>query len=198
MAETCCQLVGDLNLGLDGCVISVNMSTTTEVVTACGDQALEGPTIGSVNLSAYADNNVWIGCPSRAGVNTQFIRKYDCENDKIYFIFAGRGQSFYTGEADRFVTLDQVLNNNNESISASSSSGPSSLYMRTTQVNGYGMSYAGAPISFDTSAEGTEISLGGIFSGNTYYLQSFSFEAQPGQLPIVSYSLVYSDVGGIL
>jgi hypothetical protein len=83
------------------------------------------------------------------------------------------------------------MSNANEAVSASSSSGPSTVYTKTTQYNGYGMTYNGDPISFTTDAEGTEISLGGIFSGNTYYLQSFSFEAQPGQFPIVTYSLVH-------
>jgi len=197
MAGTgCCQLVGDLDLGLAGCLISINTSSSTEVITACGDEPLEGPTIGSVSITAYADNNIWVGCPSRAGVNISFIRKYDCVLDKVYFIFSGQGQSYYTGDANRYVNLYKTLPTTSEALSASSSSGPASIYMKTTQVNGYGMSYSGNPISFSTTPEGTEISLGGVLD-KVYYLQSFNFEAQPGQIPIVSYSLVYAEGEGV-
>jgi len=194
MADKCCQIVGDLDLGLDGCIISISTNCSTEVVTACGDEALEGPSTGSINISAYVNNDIWIGCPSKAGVSIPFIRKYDCEEDQVYFIFSGQGQSFYTGEVSEFVTLHQELPTSCEAIQASSSSGPTGIYMRSTQINGYGMSYSGNPIEFTTTAEGTEIQLGGIFDG-TYYLQSFNFDAQPGQLPVVSYSLVYP-IGG--
>lgn len=185
----CCNLVGNLDLGLTGCIISVNTSSATEIITACGDDPLEGPTIDTLSISAYADVGVWVGCPSRAGLNIPFVRKYDCINDVVYFIFSGRGQSFFTGEADKHVTLFKVLPTKSEALSASSGGGPSSLYMKSKQTNGYGMSYDGGPINFDTDPEGTTIALGGIFN-KTYYLQSFNFEAQSGQIPVVSYSLV--------
>lgn len=190
MAE-CCQLVGDLELGIDGCVISVSTNSATEVITACGDNPQEGPTTGTISLTAYASTELWVGCPSRAGVSIPFVRKYDCVNDETHFIFSGRGQSFYVGDANQFVSLYRKLSTTTDSVSASSSSGPAAIYTRATQYNGYGMTYDGDPIKFTTTAEGTEIVLGGIFAGITYYLQSFSFEAQPGQFPIVTYSLVH-------
>ena len=192
MANGCCQLVGALDLGIDGCFISVSTNSSTEIVTSCGDTLYEGPTVGSVNLTAYASTELWVGCPARAGVSIPFIRKYDCDTDTVYFIFSGRGQSFYVGDSDKYVSLYQTVSSTTESMSASSSSGPATVYMKSIQYNGYGMTYKGDPIGFTTSAAGTEISLGGIFSGETYYLQNFSFEASPGQFPIVSYSLVYS------
>ena len=189
MAVNCCQLVGNLDLGLEGCIISINTSSSTEVIMACGEDPLEGPTTGTVSISAYvADSQVWIGCPSRAGVSIPFIRKYDCENDKVHFIFSGQGQSFISGGADKYVSLNKILPTTSRSVSASSASGPSSLYMDTLQTNGYGLSYDGGPINFTTSKEGTTMSI----LGNTCYLQSFSFEAQPGQIPVVSYSFVYA------
>jgi len=191
MANECCQLVGDLDLGLDGCIISVNTNCSTEVVMACGEDPLEGASVGTVSLSAYADTTVWVGCPSKAGVSIPFVRKYDCVADQVYFIFSGQGQSFYSGDANRFVSLNKTLPTSCESISASSSSGPAAIYMKTAQINGYGLTYNGNPISFTTSPQGTEITLGGVLS-RTYYLQNFSFDAQPGQIPVVSYSLIYS------
>lgn len=187
----CCQLVGDLELGLDGCIVSINSTCNTEVISSCGDEAVEGASTQTVSISAYADNVVWIGCPSKAGVSIPFIRKYDCEDDIVYFIFSGQGQSFYTGNADQFVTLHQTLPTECTSFSASSSSGPAGIYMQTTQVNGYGMTYTGGPINFTTSPEGTEADLGTVL-GTGYYLQNFSLDAQPGQMPTVSYSFVRS------
>ena len=191
MADECCLLVGDLDLGLNGCFISVNSSCTTEVGAVCGDEPQEGPTVGVVNLSAHASRDLWIGCPSRAGVSIPYIRKYDCDLDKLYFIFSGQGQSFFTGEAGQFVSLNTLLPTSCEALNANSSSGPASLYTRSTQYNGYGMTYDGSPISFVTDADSTVIDLGGIFRDNVYYLQSFNLELTPGQLPVVSYSMVY-------
>jgi hypothetical protein len=197
MAGECCQLVGALDLGLDGCFISVSTNCSTEIGAICGDDPVEGPTIGTVNLSAYMGEELWVGCPSKAGVSIPFIRKYDCENDRLYFIFNGKGQSFYNGDADQFVSLHTVLPTSCTSINASSGSGPASIYNVSTQINGYGMSYDSGPINFSTDAKGTAIELGGIFSGPVYYLQNFSLDLQPGQLPTVSYSLVFSPNGGI-
>jgi hypothetical protein len=152
----------------------------------------------SVNISAlhtYAGGTfeIWQDCPTKAGVSIPYITKYDCENDKVYFIFSGQGQSFGVGSYSSLVTLKNALATTCTALSASSSSGPSALYMMDTQTNGYGMKYEGGPITFDTTADGTEISLGGIFQNITMYLQSFSVDAQPGQYPMVSYTLVYAN-----
>lgn len=192
----CCQLVGNLDLGINnGCIISVSSSSTTEVIMACGDEPLEGATTGTISLSAYASTDLWVGCACRAGVSIPFIRKYDCIEDKVYFIFSGQGQSFYTGDKPASISLVGVLNSTTDSISASSSSGPASIYSNSKQYNGFGMRYTGEPISFTTTPKGTEIDIGGVFGNGPFYLQNFSFEAQPGQLPVVTYSLVYS-IGG--
>jgi hypothetical protein len=189
-----CNLVGNLNLGIeDACVISVSVSSNTEFAGICDDQLLEGATTGSVNISAYGDTDVWYGEPCKAGVSIPYVKKYDCTNgrDEVHLIFQGRGQSFYTGNADEYVSIFKEANIKSTSLNASSSSGPASLYELQTQTNGYGLSYSGDPFDFSTDPNGTEISLGGIFSGNTYYLQNFNLELQSGSLPIVTYSLVY-------
>ena len=186
----CCKLVGNLDLGIDGCIISINSSCSTEVITACVDEAVEGPTTGSISLTAYADEHIWIGCPARAGVSIPYVRKYDCDNDIVYFIFSGKGQSYKVGDISS-ISLMQTLSTTCTALSASSTSGPTALYMQETQTNGYGMTYSGDPISFSTTPTGTEIALGGIFKDVICYLQNFSFQAQPGELPTVTYSLVY-------
>lgn len=193
MAEDCCKLVGNFQTGLDGCIVSVSTSCSTEFGAICNDTPIEGPTVGTLNIAGYADDQLWKGCPSRAGVNISFVRKYDCAKDKLYFIFNGKGQSFYTGDANKFVSLHSEVKENCPAISASSQSGPATIYTESTQINGYGMTYKGGPISFTTDAKGTSLSLGGIFSDvDTYYLQSFNLELTPAQLPIATYSFVYS------
>jgi hypothetical protein len=194
MADECCRLVGDLDLGIDGCIISFNDSCTTEIAVVCGDEPLPGPTTGTVSITGYADDDIWVGCPSKAGVSIPFARKYDCETDTVHFIFSGQGQSFYTGEANQFVSLTNELSSDCMSIQADSSSGPASIYSVSTQVNGYGMTYNGGPISFTTSSLGTTITFpnSSILTADTYYLNNFSLDLQPGQLPTASYSFSYA------
>jgi hypothetical protein len=195
MAEECCQLVGNLDLGFPGCVISISTSCNTEGIIACGDEnPLKGPTTGSVNITAYADTTPWIGCPTKAGVSIPYIRKYDCVNDIVYFIPSGQGQSFLSGDARGMVSIKYPLSEC-ESINASSTGGPASIYMQTTQINGYGLVYNGDPIAISTSPEMEPISIGGPFSGVDTYLQNFNFDAQPGQPPTVTYTFVY---GGMI
>ena len=182
----CCQLVGNLSLGLDGCIISISTSSSSEVAAVCGDEPLEGPVTHSVSISGYASDIIWTGCPGKAGVNIPYIRKYDCAINKLYFIFAGQGQSFISGPVGGFASLYKSFSSIT-SFSASSSSGPASVYMETTQTNGYGLRYSGGPFSFTTSELSIPINLGSL---GDHYLQSFSFDAQPGQLPIASYNFV--------
>ena len=190
MATDCCRLVGNLDLNLYGCIISVNVTGKTDVNVACGEP-LHGATTGSVSLTGYVSNKMFVGCPSRAGVSIPWIRKYDCENNKVYFIFSGEGSSFIEGEADQFVTLNKELDREYTSINASASSGPHSIYMETTHKDGYGLTYNGGPISFTTDATSTIIPNFGVGEGDMY-LQSFNLEANPGNIPTVSYSFVFS------
>ena len=187
MANECCQLVGNLNLGIDGCIISVSSNCSTEIGVVCGSDPIEGPSTQTVSISAYGSTSIWTGCPAKAGVSISYVRKYDCVNDIVYLIFAGQGQSFISGNIST-VSLNSALATSCTSYSASSSSGPATIYMEATQTNGYGLSYTGDPISFDTANMDTTFSLGNL--GNDFYLQSFNFDAQPGQFPVVSYTFV--------
>lgn len=190
MGNECCNLVGNLKLGLEGCIISINVTGKTDVNIACGEP-LPGPTTGSVSLTGYVSNEMFVGCPSRAGVNIPWIRKYDCDSNKVHFIFSGEGSSFIEGEAGQFVTLNKSLDREYTSINASSSSGPQSIYMKTTHIDGYGLTYNGGPISFTTKPESTVIPNFGVGEGDMY-LQNFNLEASPGNIPTVSYSFVFT------
>lgn len=190
---SCCQLVGDLQVSFTGCLISINTSCSTESIVACGEEnPLPGPSSGSLNITGFADTVPWVGCPSKAGLSLSYIRKYDCDNDVLYFIPSGQGQSFVSGDIERYAKVKYPLSSC-MSMSASSTSGPASIYMLTEQTNGYGLVYTGSPISINTTPGMEPISLPGL-PGPTgpFYLQSFNLEAQPGQIPTASYSFVFS------
>jgi hypothetical protein len=192
---SCCQLVGSLSLGIGGCITSISTNYSTEIIMSCGgEQPLEGPSVGTVNITAFADTIPWIGCPSKAGLSVSYVRKYDCENDIVYFIPSGQGQSFISGDLRGYVSIKYPITSS-KSMNANSSSGPTSIYMSTTQTNGYGLSYSGQPISIDTTPGMAPINLGGDFGGSEMYLQNFSFDANPAQLPIVTYSYIYGKRG---
>jgi hypothetical protein len=186
-AACCCQLVSGLQVGFDG-IISISTSSSSEVAAVCGDEPLEGPVTHTVSITGYASKEIWMRCPGKAGVNIPYIRKYDCVNNVLYFIFAGQGQSFVSGDVGGLAAVNKAFSSV-DSISASSQGGPTSIYMLTTQTNGYGLEYSGSPISFSTSDLALPIGLGSSLGG-PHYLQSFNLDAQPGQLPIASYTFV--------
>lgn len=187
----CCQLAGNLVVG-KGCYISANTSCSTEITNACGDDTpLAGPTTQTITLAGYASSTVHIGCPGRAGVSIPRITKYDCVNDEVYFLFAGEGQSYVAGDVEGLASINNTVDApSSSSFSASSSSGPTSIYMETSQENGYGLNYSGDPISFTTTKEGTTVNLNIGNIGGGFYLQSFSLDMQPGQLPVANYTFI--------
>lgn len=192
MADACCQLVGNLDLGLGlGCIISINSSCSTEMTNACGATTpMAGPSIQTVNLVAYATDSIHVGCAGSASVAINWIRKYDCIQDRVHFIFAGEGEASLIGDVEDLAEIKYPLGTTDcTAISASSQSGPASIYSISQQQMGYGLIYKGDPISFSTDDAGTSITLGGTFAG-TFYLQSFSLDMQPGQFPTATYTMV--------
>jgi len=192
MAIDCCNLVGNFNLDFDGCIISVSSNCSTEILNPCGpENLLEGASIQTVTIAGYASNSIHLGCPASAGVSIPWLRKYDCINNITYFIFAGEGEANVVGDLNGIARLKFSVGSKCKALSAASSSGPASIYMYTDQTNGYGLEYMGGPIPFNTDKSGTIINLGSLL-GNNFYLQSFSYDAQSGQLPVANYTLVKS------
>jgi hypothetical protein len=187
----CCYLTSNFYVSDDlGCIISVSVSTSTET-SKVGDCVIVGPTIGTVSIAGYATDIIHTGCPGRAGVQLSWIRKYDCDNDIVYFIFSGEGKSQIAGDIGGLATLNTKVCTN-ISISASSTSGPA-LYTNMEQDEGYGLKYSGNPIIFDTSIE-TDLNFDANKVGAPYEdckLQNFSLECTPGQIPVASYSYVF-------
>ncbi len=196
MVESCCKLVGNLKLSDTlGCIISVNVSSRLEIIKKCGTDLLIGPSTGTVSITGYAvtptdvDSGLHTGCPGRANVSIPWIKKYDCDNDVVYLISGGEGSASIAGDVDNLATLNIPSGRSFPSISASSTSGPATVYMETEQEDGYGLNYTGGPIAFDTTDE-LIISNFGVGSG-PLYLQNFSVEFNPGQIPTASYSFLF-------
>ncbi len=190
----CCYLTSNFYISDDlGCIISVSVSTSTET-SKIGDCVIVGPTIGTVALSGYASDTYHVGCPGRASVQLSWIRKYDCDNDVVYFIFSGEGKSQIAGDVGGLATFNPNTKvATNISISASSTAGPS-LYTHMEQEEGYGLKYSGNPIVFNTAVE-SDLNFDANKIGAPYpdcHLQNFSLECTPGQIPVASYSYVFS------
>lgn len=198
MAVSCCKLVGNYPIGGGlGCVTSVSISSSTET-SKFGDCIVVGPTIGTLSMTGYATNAIHVGCHGKAGVSIPWIRKYDCDRDEVHFLFSGGGKAYIAGDvtsdSGALVSLDQVVASY-EMVNASSASGPASLYMMETQYDGYGLRYTGEPLNFSTTNEddlvfrlGPSLGLDDMY----FYLQSFSAEFVPGQIPTASYSFVFT------
>jgi len=202
MAGTdCCQLVGDLDMSaIDGCVISINVSSSTEITDVC-DTIQAGPTIGNVSITGYSSNVIYIGCPSQAGVSISWARRYDCDTNTLYFMHTGQGQSFIAGEVSgntfvgdpnhNYVSLNERSDRQYYVMSASSTSGPTALYQRSLRLDGYGMNYTGDLFKFDTAQSlifDNALNLG----VGSWYLQSFNLSFNPGALPTASYSFLFA------
>lgn len=198
MASPCCKLVGNLDINLSGCIISVNMSSRAEIIKECDGQPLFGPSTGTISITGYAVNlnpntsPFHVDCPGRAGVSIPWVRRYDCDTNTVYMIPAGQGSSYVAGEVNGLASINISANPRMTftSYSASSSSGPATIYMETEQEDGYGLTYRGDPISFDT---GDALIFQNFMTpgGPELYLQSFSLEMSPGEIPVANYSFMF-------
>jgi len=187
----CCYLVSQFEsiTGINlptGCIISINNNINADYTNSCG---YAGQTVGSLNISGYASTEAHLGCPGRAGVQVKWLRKYDCELDKVYFIYLGGGRSYIGGEGHK-ASLEFEYPVKTKIISASSQSGPSSVFSFTEQTEGRGLSYTGTPISFSTASGPPQISNMGLGTG-PYYLQNFNIEVVPGSVPVANYTFAY-------
>jgi len=197
MADDCCRLVGDLILDIDGCIISINSSTRPEIIKECGTDILVGPTMGSVSITGYAviptenDSGIHTGCAGRAGVSIPWVRRYDCDDNIVYMISAGQGASFVVGPVETLATLNNTTGRKYPTINANAGSGPATVYMLSEQEDGYGLKYIGGPIAFDTA---TTLQYANFIEsgGPILYLNNFSLEMTPGEIPVASYSFTFS------
>ena len=181
-----CKLAGTLAL-TPNLIVSINVSANADVSYLDG-QLITGPTIGTVNIVGYADTNIYVGEMGRAGVSIEWARKYDCDNDIVYLLFSG-AKGYITGGASAYASLVESVASVN-SINASVASGPSVPYDDSNISIGMGLNYNGSPVSISVSNTGppSVVSIGGM---SDLYLQNFSLECNPGQVPMANYSFVF-------
>lgn len=194
--SNCCYLVGnffnDTPFNFSECIVSVNNNINTNLNDyGCGNLS-EGGSIGTLNISGYAGNTVHMGCTARAGVQILWMRKFICSTGLTHFIFQGSGRSFMYEDASKYVELYKTSEKKTQIITASSQSGPATLFTKAEQTEGLGMKYSAGPINFDTSSEaGCTLENLGLGKGD-YYLQNFNIELVPGSIPIASYTFAYN------
>jgi hypothetical protein len=172
--------------GINGCIVSINVQSSTEAITECGDDApLEGPTLETLNFTAYAYLDIWATEQAKAGLSINYIRKYDCVTDTVHFIANGQGQSYLYGNPTGVSLKNEFTTTT--IISAAASANQTGVATVINQKNGFGLSYSGGPISIDTSPEMPPVDVGDF---GLAYLQNFTFEAKAGQPPKVSYTFI--------
>ena len=194
MPNDCCKLVGNLSLSRNGCFLSFSMNSRTEIVKECDGEPLIGASTGTVSVTAYMDSTVagsrsriYSGCQSSANVSIPWTKRYDCETDTVYYINAGKGTSSIIGDTAPYAVIkNEAIVRRYPNISASVGSGPTTIYALQEQIDGYGLSYIGGPINFnsddDTSLTFTASSIippsvvmpAGI---TDLYLQSFNLNS---------------------
>jgi len=207
MAVDCCNIVAYYPTNKDN-LISVDSRSGTDA-TLIGGVLHPGATQGVATISAYPSDQLYRGCHASAKVDLPWISKYDCDADKMHYIYKGAGRSSVIGdysETSGDLGLEVYIPDGNELdtyryLKASASSGPMSLYTDELQTDGYGLVYKGLPWSFNTMDEGTLTiersdieSDGGSTNWGPIHLQSFNINFNPGELVVVTYSFSFTTV----
>lgn len=170
-------------------IISANLRSNIQVVITSERHILVGPSIGELSVTAYGEIAEF-SCPGRAGVNYEWIQRYDCMNDKVYFVPRGGDRAYIEGAVNN-ITMTEIPEAESTGFAASAGSGPHTVYMSSSHVDGYDFSYTGKP--FGISGRDTSI---GVFSSlipnAELYLTSFTWEQTPPNMPNVSYSFIFA------
>lgn len=205
----CCILASNFSniTGISDCLISANLTAKAEIVKECGTgpdgEVIFGPTIGSLSLTAYANlGSLHKDCQGRAGVSIPWARHQGCAfgigglDTGITFIKSGSGSSYVAGNVDGLASIVKSTGRKYPSISISSQSGPSSIGTVIEQTDGAGLIYNGLPstLSFDSSRDSMIFNFTVSYDGNSiseWYLQNFSLELTPGEIPVANYSFMF-------
>lgn len=193
MAECTCNVIASFPfLGGYG-IISANLRSNSQVIITSEKTVLVGPSIGELSVTAY-DEMAKFSCPGRAGVNYEWIQKHDCLNDIVYFVPRGGDRAYIEGAVNN-ITMTKILATESTGFAASAGSGPHTVYLSSSHVDGYDFGYNGKP--FGVSGRDTSI---GVFShlipDAELYLTSFTWEQSPPNIPNVSYSFIFAGKAG--
>ncbi len=180
-------------------IISANLRTNKEVSVTDAGIVLIGPTTGDLAITAYAPLTTSLDCPGRAGVSYSWERRIECTgggNLIIHFIPRAAGKAFKEGDVDNTIIMTNA-GTEYKSFSASAAGGPATPYLYLDHQDGYRFYYNGNPIRV-SPADGNTVKNVTIFdgilpAGSELYLQSFSWEYTPPNIPTVSYSFLFSN-----
>ena len=192
-------------VGFDG-IISVSLTGSSEfldIISQCDagpnvfDEArkqLKGPSVGSMNITAYAfaqgstDKRLGTSCPSQAGVELPTQQRFDCENNITRIIRTKTGQAFREGDPfDGLTILGEFCSF--RTVNANASSGPATPVVDTERFLGSDLIWTGPPFSFDTT---NSDSLDFNILGLDVKLTSFSIQASAPGVATNSYTFQYS------
>lgn len=196
----CCKLVGSFPTTAEGLIsVSSRGGTGFQFYTANNTNAITvEPSTGTVSISAYAATFVHEGCPGKATVNINWLRRTDCNT--FVYLFGGQGRSSITGDVSGlayFPNVSMIANPIAEytTVDASASSGPAALYTEDIQEDGIGLIYRGLPWFIDTSNESSckiNLTSYGIGGYGVCLLQSLSLQCVPGKVPTVNFDFIYN------
>jgi hypothetical protein len=194
-----CSLVGLLSSNYQGIIsASVNGSTTVEIAEDEGIVLL-GQTVNNLSISAYAflpgqDRFLGATCAASAQASMPWVSKYDCANDRTYFIPRAGGKASVINGPITGLSLECSPGIFNTEFNADASGGPASPIVNVIREDGFNLVYTGTPIPVATGYPQVYlISLG--FLGNIEaYLQSFSFSVSPPDVAKVQYSFVFNQI----
>lgn len=191
-----CDLTGLFPIEYTG-IISVSLSSSTEVNLTSTNVILTGPTTGTISMSAYPylpgqDRILGVNCPSSARAECKWVQKYDCFNSKMHFFPAWGGSASVSGDRIKGVSLEREVVSY-KSMSADASSGPAAPYFYSNQTDGFNLVYTGRPISIESGRPQAYNILSDILPGGTeIYLSSFDISVDPPTRSTVNYNFIFS------
>jgi hypothetical protein len=196
MAGCSCHIAGMLDINYSG-IISASINGGTSIEVSDEGLVLLGTTLNTLSLTAYpfSPGGDWFlgaRCPSSAQAQIEWIQKYDCYNDKMYFIPKSGSKASISGGPLNDVRLGCDPNITSYDFNASAQSGPVTPYLKNYRKDGFNLIYTGGPIPITSASPRPYTIHLGEFGTITAYLQSFSLTVQPPSPANVSYSFVFA------
>lgn len=197
-----CNIAAEFPITKEG-IISAALRSSTNVTVTEGGVVLAGTSTGDLSITAYAplDGEI-LECSGRAGASFTWNQRVECDPDtgvymKTHFIPGGNVKSYTEGDITSQISMIELIDYN--VFNASASSGPHTVYFDVEHRDGYSFLYSGEPITINSSSnrESMTISfLSNVLPSDTnrfsLYLANFSWEYTPPNIPIVSYSFLFS------
>jgi len=205
-----CNVAGEFKVLAGYGIISANLRSNVNFSIGETGVILYGPATGDLSITAYAPltpaDTANLSCPGRAGSQFNWAQFIECENDSsgfiVHYVPNGRNSGYMEGDVTEKISMVSLPGcTNYKTFSISAGSGPSTPSLRFTHRDGYYLTYKnGSPIPIGIES-GTNPTVVGFLTsgaepllppGSKLYLNSFSWEYNPPEIPIVSYSFLFS------